>query len=260
MPDDRPYRPQLFVPRALATTASRFPPVDRFSQGLQEAMGGSIPEATPAPHDVIESASRLEDAEKATLTPIEPEKEPSSPSHSAEELEAAKKEAYRKGYDAGVDEFHKQQRDAERQHQNAFMAALAEIDKLVVDLREREERAESDAAALLREAFRRFYVRIDETAKERALLLCRALEESADADVALRRPSGVEIYLNPDDVEAFLKFVGEKDATASLVAIRECRVIPSEKVRRGEAEMRWIHGGMSVSPKRIADAFMEATE
>jgi len=259
--DNAPPRPHLFVPAALATTASRFPPIDRFSHGLKEALGGDIPEASPAPDDVIKSASRIDEmapgpAEEAEITEDTPANSVSG--HSPEELDAMRQAAYRQGYDAGVDEFHKQQRDSEQQHQNAFMAALAEIDKLTADLTAREERIEQDAAALLKAAITQFYGRLDETAKERALLLCRAIEASHDAEIALRRPKGVEIYLHPDDAESFSHFIGEKDAVAALSALRECRIIASDKVGRGDAEMRWLHGGMSVSPKRIYDSVMAA--
>ena len=262
MPDDS-ARPHLFVPKPLATSASRFPPPDRFSQGLTEALGGAIPEAAPAPSDVITSAST---PEEAALPDEETEEEeerasdeaPSSSGPSPQEIEKIRADAYQKGYDAGVDEFHKQQRDAESQHQEAFMTALSQIDKMAADLADYESRIEGEASALLLECLTKFYKKLDDAAEERALLLFKAMEDSVDAETAIKQPRGVELYLHPSDAEAFGRIVGEQTATDALSNLKECRVIPSEKIKPGDAEMRWLHGGMAISPKRIFEAVASA--
>jgi hypothetical protein len=254
---DKRFTP--FVPQKLAESATRFPPLDRFSGGLREAVGGHIPEATPDKKDVIRSASAKPGTpEPSPLLPEEPKgKELSDgPRFTPEDMERAREESYRKGYDAGVDEYHKQRADSERQQQQTVLAALMQIDALAKGAEDAFDALEKDVADTLAAAIRRFYGAVNSSARERASVLCHLLSASADAEIALKRPKGLEIYLHPDDEEAFKALI---DATAvwdRMAALKECRILPSRKLERGALEIRWLNGGLAVSPQRIMEAVM----
>lgn len=169
------------------------------------------------------------------------EETPPPPTFSEEELEAAKKDSYDKGFARASEE-------AEQSREKFIAEQLEKISKDTATLfsaeQEREKRYESEALRLAMAIFERLFPALNE---EKGLDEIRKFIEQVFA--ANDCPPKIKIIVRPDDVD---DIQAHTDKLAAHLKPGQITVAGDETLGAGDCRLLWDNGGAERSANRLA--------